>query len=177
MLNKKTLITIGCTAVVAAAALAGVMVFGGKEESKPGSSQASDVLAPVTQAPTEASLPEIDDFSEEASLTGRAKMLLRENEDVVGYIKISNTYVDYPVVQYDGEDLDENGNDYYLHKDLYGNYLESGTIFMDYRDVFEADESKQSENIVLYGHNMLNGTNLSAEKPFFRRSVISMLAE
>lgn len=162
MIKKKTVITISCVAAVAAAALAGVAIFGGGKEDKSESSTAADVLAPVvTEAPTEAALPDIEDFTEEAKLTGRAKMLLKENEDVNGYIKISNTYVDYPVVQYDGENLEDNGNDYYLHKDLYGNYLDSGTIFMDYRDVFEADESKQSENIVLYGHNMLNGTKFA----------------
>lgn len=66
----------------------------------------------------------------------------------------------YPVVQYDGENLDENGNAYYMDKDIYGNYLDSGTIFMDYRDNFGPDKSQQSQNIMLYGHNMLKAQNL-----------------
>ena len=160
MMTKKSIITIGCTAVCALAALGMLMASSGCQEKKEASS-AADVLEPVTEAPTEPSLPEITDFSDEPGLTGLAKVLLRVNDDIVGYIKISNTYVDYPVVQYDGEDLDENGNAYYLHKDIDRNYLESGAIFMDYRDVFEADESKQSENIVLYGHNMLNGSKFA----------------
>lgn len=160
MLTKKGLITIGCTAAVAVIALGAVMVFGGKEDKKEVSSVA-DVLEPVTEAPTEPELPKIENFSDEPGMTGLAKLLLHENKDVVGYIKISNTLVDYPVVQYQGEDPEINGNDYYLHNDLYGDYLESGTIFMDYRDVFNADESKQSENIVLYGHNMLSGAKFA----------------
>ena len=201
MISKKSLITIGCTAAVAVIALGAVFVFGGNGEDKTPSSSSADVLEPVTEAPTEPELPIIENFSDEPGLTGLAKMLLRENDDVVGYIKISNTYVDYPVVQYDGEDLDEQGNDYYLHRDLYGDYLESGTIFMDYRDNFvqtlpvestiscsipscgmqmpykhskiircilptgsaarQADESKQTDNVVLYGHNMLNGSKFA----------------
>lgn len=160
MLSKKGLITIGCTAAVAVIALGAVMVFGGNDNKNDASSTA-DVLEPATEAPTEPELPKIENFSDEPGLTGLAKILLRENKDVVGYIKISNTYVDYPVVQYHGDDPEENGNSYYLHKDLDREYLESGSIFMDYRDVFEADESKQSENIVLYGHNMLNGSKFA----------------
>lgn len=160
MLSKKGLITIGCTAAVAVIALGAVMIFGGKEDKKEVSS-AADVLEPVTEAPTEPELPVIENFSDEPGLTGLAKVLLHENKDVVGYIKISNTYVDYPVVQYHGEDLDTEGNAYYLHRDLDREYLESGSIFMDYRDDFNADESKQSENIVLYGHNMLNGSKFA----------------
>lgn len=177
MIPKKALITIGCAAAVAVAGLGTVMVFGGKD-AKPVGNSVADVLEPLTDAPTEAGNLDIDKAGSENGLTGRAKMLLRENEDVVGYIKIENTNVDYPVVQYDGEDLETNGNDYYLHRDLYGNYLEQGTIFMDYRDNFEADESKQSENIVLYGHNMLSGAmfadlhNYRKDESFYKENPI-----
>lgn len=157
MMTKKTLLTIGCTAAVAVAALSSALIFSGCNKKGGSESSAADVLEPMTEPPTEPAMPEIKNFSAENGLTGRAKVLLRENEDVVGYIRISNTNIDYPVLQYDGEDLEENGNDYYLHRDIYGNYFEPGTIFMDYRDVFDADESKHSENIVLYGHNMLSG--------------------
>lgn len=158
MMAKNKLITIGSAVVALVAVGAVILLTAGKDEP---SSSVADMLESVTEAPTEATLPDITDFTKEPELLGRAKTLLRENEDVVGYIKINNTNVDYPVVQYDGEDLEENGNDYYLHRDLYGEYLESGTIFMDYRDVFGADESQHSENIVLYGHNMLNGSKFA----------------
>lgn len=157
MISKKTLITIGCTAAVAVVSLVSITACSGRKDENE-SSTASDVLEPiVVEAPTEVETLDVESFSADNGLTGRAKVLLRENEDVVGYIKISNTVIDYPVVQYDGEDLEEKGNDYYVFGDLYGNYFFDGTIFMDYRNVFEADESKQSENIVLYGHNLLNG--------------------
>lgn len=137
-----------------------------KEESK---QAAADVLEEETQPATEAAvkeLPDIETFSPEPmGLLGRAKSVMNINDDVVGYIKIDGTYVDYPVFQYKGkdeEDLEENGNSYYMAKDMYGEYLESGSIFMDYRDIIVPDREKQSNNIVLYGHNMLNGTKFAS---------------
>lgn len=158
MKTKKMLIACAASLAIAASSM---MTGCNKKESE--SSQAADVLEPTTEAPTETvELPDIENFSSEPDgMLGRARALRAVNDDVVGYIRISNTYVDYPVTQYDGEDLDTQGNAYYLDTDLYGNYLESGTIFMDYRDNFGPDESKQSQNIVLYGHNMLNGTKFA----------------
>ncbi|MGN1480656.1 class B sortase [Porcipelethomonas sp.] len=158
-MGNKRKAMIGCGIAAALLASAGFM-FGCEKESD--SSQTADVLEPTTEAPTEPEWPDIENFSDEPDgMTGLAKSLRSFNDDVVGYIRISNTMVDYPVTQYDGEDLDEKGNAYYLDTDIYGNYLESGTIFMDYRDKFGNDESKQSENLVLYGHNMLSGAKFA----------------
>lgn len=69
---------------------------------------------------------------------------LRElNEDTVGWLKVNNTNVDYPVVQ--AED-----NDYYLNKNFKKNKDSSGWIFMDYR----ADAKNLSQNTIIFGHNM-----------------------
>lgn len=159
MKTKKLLIS--CAVSLAVLASSSVMTGCNKKEEE--SSMAADVLEPVTEAATEPeAYPDIDNFSPEPDgMLGRARSLRAINGDIVGYIRISNTYVDYPVTQYTGEDLEEEGNAYYLDTDIYGNYLESGTIFMDYRDNFGPDESKQSQNIVLYGHNMLNGTKFA----------------
>jgi len=52
--------------------------------------------------------------------------LLEINKDTVGWLKVNNTNVDYPVVQ--AED-----NDYYLTKNFYKENDSAGWIFMDYR--------------------------------------------
>lgn len=99
-------------------------------------------------------------------MTERAEMYLRQNRDIIGWIKINNTQLDYPIVKDPGSIKPNTGygntaydpNYYYLHKDLDGNYLFDGTVFMDYRNVFDSSEENQSENIVLYGHNMNNGS-------------------
>ena len=67
--------------------------------------------------------------------------------DIIGYVYSPGTPISYPIA-YDGN------NEYYLHHDLYGNYSEYGTIFLDAR--VPSDFSGQ--NNVLYGHHMADGT-------------------
>ena len=68
--------------------------------------------------------------------------LLARNPDVVGWIAIDGTPMDFPVVQ--GRD-----NDYYLRHDLDGNYDIEGIPYADY----ECDVEK-GRHLILYGHNM-----------------------
>lgn len=69
------------------------------------------------------------------------------NPDVVGWIYIEGTKVNYPIVQ--GSD-----NDYYLYRMISGEYNSAGSIFLDVK----ASESFLSQNNVIYGHNMRNGS-------------------
>lgn len=69
--------------------------------------------------------------------------LLSINEDVVGWLKVNNTNVDYPVVK--GED-----NEFYLNKNLYKEKDENGWIYMDYRN----NDKELKQNTIIYGHNM-----------------------
>ncbi|PWM60035.1 MAG: hypothetical protein DBX91_04885 [Subdoligranulum variabile] len=87
-----------------------------------------------TPTPTPAPLAQMD-FS----------ALLARNPDVVGWISIDDTPVDYPVVQ--GTD-----NEYYLHHDLDGAYDALGVPFADY----ECDV-EHGRHLILYGHNMGEG--------------------
>lgn len=85
-------------------------------------------------------------------LSQRAEDLLKINSDTVGYIKISDTMVNYPMVQLPGnEDI---GNSYYIDHDFYHRSAREGAIFLDYRNYFGDDESLYSDNLVIYGHNM-----------------------
>jgi sortase B len=73
--------------------------------------------------------------------------LIKQNEDIVGWIKIDDTKIDYPVLQADD-------NDFYLNYGANKEKNVAGSIFMDYRN--EAGEL--SRNTVIYGHDMKNGT-------------------
>ena len=68
--------------------------------------------------------------------------LLNVNPEVVGWIKINNTNIDYPIVQ--GVD-----NKYYLKHNFYLESDNNGWVFMDYRN----DTQELSDNIILYAHN------------------------
>lgn len=69
------------------------------------------------------------------------------NPDLVGWIRIDGTRIDYPVVQRPEE------TDYYLYRDFYGNASQWGCIYVrEQCDVF-----RPSDNVVIYGHRMLDG--------------------
>ena len=69
------------------------------------------------------------------------------NSDVVAWLKVNNTNIDYPIVQ----TLD---NEYYLKYNLYREKDSNGWLFMDY----DNNTTKIDDNIIIYGHNRyLNG--------------------
>ncbi len=76
--------------------------------------------------------------------------LVNRNKDVIGWLYCPNTVINYPVVQ-------GKNNDQYLHRDLDGKYLVSGTLFADYRN----GGLDEDANYIIYGHNMKNGTMFS----------------
>ena len=69
------------------------------------------------------------------------------NSDVIGWISVPNTRIEYPVVI-------AADNDYYLNRNVEKERSKSGAVFMDYRNA----DAKNQRHIVLYGHNMNNGT-------------------
>ena len=78
------------------------------------------------------------------------------NSEVLGWIWIYDTVVNYPVVQ------SGINNDAYLYKTYDGSSNCSGSIFMDYRN----DGAFVDTNTVIYGHNMKNGKMFAVLKKF-----------
>ena len=76
------------------------------------------------------------------------------NSDVVGWIKIENTNIDYPVMQ--------NG-DYYLHRNIYKNYSSHGTPYLaEYCNI------QYSDNLIIYGHHM-NDNSMFAQLDNYKK--------
>ena len=73
--------------------------------------------------------------------------LKEKNSDTVGWIKINETSIDYPIVQ-------AGNNEYYLKRNYYKESSVSGAIFADYRN----KSNLTDKNIILYGHNMKDGS-------------------
>ena len=91
------------------------------------------------------------------------------NEDVIGWIYIPDTRVNYPILQ--GED-----NEQYLYHLLTGEYNSSGSIFLDAN--VPGDFSGQ--NSPIYGHNMKNDTMFAdivdyKQQAFYEEHPIAML--
>ena len=70
--------------------------------------------------------------------------IYEENKDIVGWLKIDNTTINYPIMQ------NINDPNYYLRRDFYKNYSSYGTPYM------AKQCNLNSDNIVIYGHHMKN---------------------
>lgn len=75
--------------------------------------------------------------------------LQKTNKDIVAWIKIPDTNIDYPVLRAPSDD-----QGYYLHRDYNKDYLYAGSIYMESYN--QPDFSDR--NTILYGHNMATGT-------------------
>lgn len=73
--------------------------------------------------------------------------LYEKNDDLVGWLRIPDTKINYPVMQ-TREDME-----YYLHRDFNGSEDVNGLPFLDAR----CDAEKPTTNLLIYGHSMNSG--------------------
>ena len=76
------------------------------------------------------------------------KGLKKINKEIVAWIKLDGTRIDYPVLQHKGDNAD---SQFYLYRNYKQDYSDFGSIFVDYRC---EDEGVNSKNFILHGHNM-----------------------
>ena len=81
--------------------------------------------------------------------------LKKINPDIVGWIRVNDTNIDYPILA--GED-----NTSYLKTNYKGDYSPAGSIFLDYRNSRSLDD----DYFVIYGHNMAKNLMFSDIKKF-----------
>ena len=72
--------------------------------------------------------------------------LKKKNTDCIGWVRVPGTDIDYPIM------WTPNDPEHYLHLDFYGSCSDYGVPFLDHRCDLDRD------NIILYGHNMFDGT-------------------
>ena len=97
---------------------------------------------------------EIEKSEGESSNKYNLENIAKINSDVVGWIKIENTNIDYPVMQ--------NG-DYYLHRNIYKNYSSHGTPYLaEYCNI------QYSDNLIIYGHHM-NDNSMFAQLDNYKK--------
>lgn len=65
------------------------------------------------------------------------------NPDMIGWLSIEDTPINYPILQ-------ASDNDYYLDRNYKEEQTDAGSIFMDYRNNLES----MSANTIVYGHRM-----------------------
>ena len=105
-------------------------------------------LARETEAPTEIST-EAETEETEAPYVSPIQFdeLRKINPDIVGWLKVEGTEIDYPIVQ-------TGNNETYLNTDFEGKKSVAGAIYLDY----ESEPDFSGRHNIIYGHNMKNGS-------------------
>ncbi len=99
---------------------------------------------------TENEIPDTNDTSSTIQKTERilqVEELQNINPDIIGWLEIENTNINYPVLQ--GSD-----NSFYLNHDYKKEKNKNGALFLD----ASYSWNPPSSNLLIYGHNNQNGT-------------------
>ncbi len=72
--------------------------------------------------------------------------LYNKNKSLIGWLKIDDTNIDYPVMQ-------TSNNEYYLDHNFNQEYDKNGSLFLD----ADCDVVHRNTNLIIYGHHMKSG--------------------
>ena len=166
--NKPVLIFF-CLLLSAAAVLSGVNIY---TELKEQQKEKEDFAAvseiaelPMTEAPAESVMDAETETSaeptEQPAAEHNIQALIAENADCIGWLSIDGTNISYPVM-YTPSDPQK-----YLRRNFYGKYSQSGVPFLDGRC------GTDGGNLIIYGHNMKNGTMFSDLKKYLNTDFLN----
>jgi sortase B len=107
-----------------------------------------DTPPAVYETPTpEAYATPYNIFSSQAAQGGKVYEAHQANADVIGWLTIPNTNIDYPVVM-------AKDNTYYLTNSAEKKPSKAGAIFMDCRNA----DAYEQHHLIIYCHNMRDGS-------------------
>ena len=166
--NKPALIFF-CLLLSAAAVLSGVKIHSElkerQKEKKDFASVAEIAKLPMTEAPAESVTDTETETSaeptEQPATEHNIQALMAENADCIGWLSIDGTNISYPVMHTPKEPQK------YLRRSFYGKYSQSGVPFLDGRC------STVGGNLIIYGHNMKNGTMFSDLKKYLNTDFLN----
>ena len=168
MRNKPALIFF-CLLLSAAAVLAGANIY---SELKERQKEKEDFAAvsqiaelPMTEAPaesvTDAETETSAEPTERPAAERNIQALITENADCIGWLSIDGTNISYPVMHTPSDPQK------YLRRNFYCKYSQSGVPFLDGRC------GTDGGNLIIYGHNMKNGTMFSDLKRYVDRDFLN----
>lgn len=89
--------------------------------------------------------------ADEADVLEQYRALVAENDETIGWLRIDGTDIDN-VVMYAPDEPEK-----YLHRNFFGAYSARGTLY-----VAEACDVRTSDNVIIYGHHMKDGSMFGA---------------
>lgn len=151
-----------CLLLSAVAVLSGVEIYSElkerQKEKEDFSAVAEIAELPMTEAPaefvTDAETEPSAEPTEQPAAERNIQALIAENADCIGWLSIDGTNISYPVM------YTPSNPQKYLRRNFYGKYSQSGVPFLDGRC------DLQNTNLIIYGHNMRNGTMFSDLKKY-----------
>lgn len=159
MMTKNRKISMAVVSVLLSAlfAVSGVMIFRELHTQQKEKEDFKELAEMVELPETKTETPEETDPGEASDpeetlrdLSG----LFAENGECIGWLCIPDTEVNYPVMH------TPRNPQKYLRMNFYGEYSQSGVPFLDYRCI------PNSGDLLIYGHNMKNGTMFSDLKKY-----------
>lgn len=170
------LVAVFCVALIAVAA---ILIHMGKarsdfrklsemvEENATATAAPVETTPPETQSTgptTETTVPTEPEPTEPVMLAKYAP-LYEQNHDLFGWLRIDGTVIDYPVMHTPTDP------EKYLHTNFKREYSFGGIPFID------ANCSADSDNLLIYGHNMLDGSMFRTllkyqQKDFWQRNPV-----
>lgn len=85
--------------------------------------------------------------TEKGTILKKYRKLYKKNSDLVGWVKVKDTPIDYPVMQ------TKDDSEYYLHRNFKKEEDVNGLLFIDAKSDLDDTEG----NVMLYGHHMRSG--------------------
>ena len=134
------LITVACIAVFIYSAYALFDIYMGYKENR-------QVLADAQEIYYGFSGEEEEEVLKDGEIRPQFTEFQNINTNILGWISIEDTQINYPIVQ-------STNNERYLNRNYKDEHSVAGSIFMDYRN----DITSSSPNTILYGHRMKDGT-------------------
>ena len=87
-----------------------------------------------------------EETDEPLEILDEYKNLYIKNKSIIGWLKIDDTNIDYPVMQ-------TSNNEYFLNHNFDGEEDKNGSLFLDK----DCDVIHRSTNMIIYGHHMKSG--------------------
>lgn len=166
--NKLALIFF-CLLLSAVTVLSGVNIYTELREQQKDKEDFAAVAEiaelPMTEVPaesvTDAEAETSAEPTEQPAAERNIQALIAENSDCIGWLSIDGTNISYPVMHTPSDPQK------YLRRNFYGKYSQSGVPFLDGRC------GTDGGNLIIYGHNMKNGTMFSDLKRYVDRDFLN----
>ena len=144
-INKKIILNVIEVIFIIVIIVSGVNIIKWVNENK----RTKETLADISTAITVNN----DENTGEERFSINFEELKQKNSDVVAWIKIYGTNIEYPIVK-------ASNNDKYLNTSFDGTYNSAGWPFADYRNKFDGTD----KNIIMYGHNRKDNSMFGTQK-------------